>query len=137
MEYAIGGVIGLVVGLLIDRLYKAGAYKTRTQLLEQAEIDAQNYRKDQELALKEDLLKRREKLEQKLDEAKDALRTREREVDQREIHLKELNSDFRKKEQMLQTTQQKLSERAKAMDARQKELTRVLNEEQEQLYKIS
>ena len=137
MEYAIGGVIGLVVGLLVDRLYKAGAYKTRTQLLEQAEIDAQNYRKNQELALKEDLLKRREKLELKLDEAKDTLRAREREVDQREVHLKEQNSDFRKKEQMLQTTQQKLSERAKAMEARQKELTRVLNEEQEQLYKIS
>ena len=38
---------------------------------------------------------------------------------------------------MLQTTQLKLTERNKATDARQKELDRLLKEEQEQLYKIS
>ncbi len=141
MDYAIGGVMGLIVGLavglVIDRLYKGVAYKTRAQLLQQAEIDAQNYRRDQEIALKEDLLKRREKLEAKLDAARDTLRVRERDIDQREVSLKEQNNDFRKKEQMLQTTQQKLSERTKVIEARQKELTRLLSEEQEQLYKIS
>ena len=38
---------------------------------------------------------------------------------------------------MLQTTQLKQSERSKAMDARERELERLLSEEQEQLYKIS
>jgi ribonuclease Y len=83
------------------------------------------------------MLKRREKLELKLEESRDALREREREIDKREVQLKEQNNDFRKKEQMLQTTQQKLAERAKAMEARQTELNRLLKEEQEQLYKIS
>lgn len=134
---SIAGVVGLIVGYFVDRIIKGGSYKTRDEILAQAERDAENHRKDREIELKEDMLKRREKLEQKLEASRDEIRVREREMDQREGQLKEQNSDFRKKEQMLQSTQQKLAQRAKAMEARQKELDRVLKEEQEQLYKIS
>lgn len=137
MEYAIGGIAGLVIGFFIDRVIKGTAHKTRAQLLSDAERDVEAFRKEQELGVKEELLKRKEKMEHKLDGAREAVIKRERDVDRREMQLKEQHSDFRKKEQMLQTTQQKLSERAKAMEARQKELTRILSEEQEQLYKIS
>lgn len=137
MEYALGGIAGLVIGFFIDRVIKGTAHKTRAQLLSDAERDVEAFRKEQELGVKEDLLKRKEKMEHKLDGAREAVIKRERDVDKREMQLKEQHSDFRKKEQMLQTTQQKLSERAKAMEARQKELTRLLTEEQEQLYKIS
>lgn len=137
MEYALGGIAGLVIGFFIDRVIKGTAHKTRAQLLSDAERDVEAFRKEQELGVKEDLLKRKEKMEHKLDGAREAVIKRERDVDKREMQLKEQHNDFRKKEQMLQTTQQKLSERAKAMEARQKELTRLLTEEQEQLYKIS
>ena len=140
MDYptaAVAGVVGLIAGFFIDRLSKGGAYKTRDQILDQAKHDAETYRKDQEIAQKEETLRRREELEQKLDESRDALRDREREVDRRDAQLKEQHNDFRKKEQMLQATQQKLAERTKAMDIRQKELNRILKEEQEQLYSIS
>ena len=140
MDYptaAVAGVVGLIIGFFVDRLARGGAYKTRDQILEQAKHDAESFRKDQEIAQKEEMLKRREELEQKLDESRDALRDREREVDRRDVQLKEQNNDFRKKEQMLQATQQKLAERGKAMDIKQKELNRILKEEQEQLYSIS
>ncbi|MEZ6128836.1 MAG: ribonuclease Y [Planctomycetaceae bacterium] len=140
MDYttaAVAGVVGLAIGFLVDRLSKGGAYKTRDQILEQAQHDAETLRKDKEIEIKEQMLKRREELEQTLNEARDALRDREREIDKREVQLKEQNNDFRKKEQMLQTTQQKLAERAKVTEAKQKELSRVLAEEQEQLYRIS
>ena len=140
MEYigaAVAGVVGLVVGFFVDRIIKGGAYKTRDEILQQASRDADNLRKDREIALKEEMLKRREELEVKLEESRDALRERERKIDKRDVQLKEQNNAFRKKEQMLQNTQQKLAERAKAMEARQAELNRLLKEEQEQLYKIS
>ncbi|MCA9082435.1 MAG: ribonuclease Y [Planctomycetaceae bacterium] len=140
MDYivaGIAGVAGIAVGLLIDRMIKGSAYKSRDEIVQQAERDAENLRRDRELELKEEILKRREELEQKLDESRNALRDREREIDQKEVRLKEQQSDFRKKEQMLQTTQQKLTERTRAIDARQKELNRVLKEEQELLHRIS
>lgn len=133
----IAGVLGLAVGFFAERLLKAGAYQTRDDILRQAERDAENLLKDQELKLKEEMLKRREAMEAKLDEQRNQQRSRERELDRRDAQLEEQQDSFRKKEKMLQTTQQKLAERSKAMDAKEAELNRLLKEEQEQLYQIS
>ncbi len=133
----VAAVVGLVAGFFADRVLKGSAYKTREEILRQAERDGETLLKDQELKIKEEMLKRREALESKLDEQRSQMRTRERELDKRESHLEEQQDSFRKKEKMLQATQQKLSERAKAMEARDTELTRLLKEVQEQLYQIS
>lgn len=137
LEYIIGGLVGLAIGFLIDRAIKGGAYRAKAQILSDAKQEAQNLLKDQELELNKEMFKRREKLEKKLDDSRDAIRAREREVDQREVALKEQQADISKKEQMLQGTQSKLSERWKATEVKQKELNRILAEEQEQLRKIS
>lgn len=137
LAYIIGGLIGLAIGFLIDRAIKGGAYRAKAQILSDAKQEAQNLLKDQEIELNKEMLKRREKLEKKLDETRDTIRIREREVDQREVALKEQQADISKKEQMLQGTQSKLSERWKATEVKQKELNRILAEEQEQLRRIS
>lgn len=140
MEYiphAVIGVIGIAIGLLFDRLRRGSAYQTRDEILEQARRDAEIHRRDEEVAIKEEMLKRREEQEQKLEAIRDKVHGRERAVDKREAQLQEQHNDNSKKEQMLQTMQLKLTERNKATDARQKELDRLLNEEREQLYKIS
>lgn len=133
----IAAIVGVVVGYFVDRLIKGGAYKTRDEIVRQAERDAENVRKDQELKLKEDMLKRREQLESKMEEVRGTQRERERELDKREAHLEEQQESFRKKEKMLQGTQQKLADRVKSMEAKDTELTRLLKEEQEVLYKTS
>ncbi|MEP3481392.1 MAG: ribonuclease Y [Fuerstiella sp.] len=137
LAYIIGGLIGLAIGFLIDRAIKGGAYRAKAQILSDAKQEAQTLLKDQEIELNKEMLKRREKLDKKLDDARDVVRVREREVDQRESALKEQQVDITKKEQMLQGTQSKLSERWKATEVKQKELNRILAEEQEQLRKIS
>lgn len=140
MEYiphAVIGVVGIAIGFLFDRLRKGSAYQGRDEILEQARRDAEIHRRDEEVAIKEEMLKRREEQEQKLEKIRDKVHERERKVDRRESQLQEQQNDISKKEQMLQTMQLKLTERNKATDARQKELDRLLSEEREQLYKIS
>ncbi len=131
------GIVGVGVGYFIDRLIKGGAFKTRDEIVQQAHRDAESLRKDQELKIKEDMLKRREELETKLEESRNQLRIRERELDKQQAHLEEQQDSFRKKEKMLQGTQQKLADRTKAMEAKETELNRLLKDEQEVLYKIS
>ncbi|MCH2210425.1 MAG: ribonuclease Y [Fuerstiella sp.] len=131
------GLAGIALGFFFDRLRKGSAYQGRDEILEQARRDAENNRRNEEIVLKEEMLKRREEQEQKLEQLRDKIRDRERGVDKRESQLRELQNGITKKEQMLQATQLKLTERSKATDARQKELDRLLNEEREQLYKIS
>ncbi|MCA9036720.1 MAG: ribonuclease Y [Planctomycetaceae bacterium] len=130
-------VVGLAIGFFVDRVLKGGAYKTRDEILRQAERDAETLKKDLELKLKEEMLKRREAMDAKLDEQRNQIRVKERELDKRESHLEEQQDSFRKKEKMLQATQQKLAERAKSIEAKDNELTRLLKDEQEQLYQIS
>jgi ribonuclease Y len=141
MWYAVVAIvavlIGAAVGFLFDRLRKGEAYKTRDEILKQAEREADNLRKAQELAAKEELLKRREGLEREIHETRDELRDQERRLDKREAALDEQHQDFVKRERMVEASQQKLAERSKAIESRERELDRILHEEQEQLYKIS
>ena len=60
MEYAIGaisGIVGLAIGFFVDRMIKGTAHKTRAELLADAERDVDAFRKDQELSVKEELLR--------------------------------------------------------------------------------
>ena len=129
--------VGGAVGFFVDRVRQGAAYQRRDEIIKQAEREAENVRKSEELAAKEVLLKRREELDNELNEVREVLRQQERRLDKRESGLDDQESDFAKKEQMLQVTQLKLTERMKAVEARDKELERVLREEQEQLYQIS
>jgi len=139
-ELAIGAsalVVGTALGLFFDRLRRGATYQSRDEIIAQANREAETIRRDQELSAKEELLKRREKIEKELDSTREELRDQERRLDRRETQLDERQEDIKKKDRMLEQMQNKLVERGKAVDARENELERILKEEQEQLYKIS
>jgi ribonuclease Y len=52
--------VGIGVGWFLDRQLRGKAYQSRDEILAQAQRDADNLRKSQELAGKEELLARRE-----------------------------------------------------------------------------
>lgn len=134
---AIALAIGAAIGYFIERAIRGGGYKTRDEIVAQAQRDAENVRKSGELAAKEEGLRRREEIEKELQATRDELRQHERHLDKRENSLEELQEDIFKKERMLETTQQKLAEKSKAVDARERELDKSLKQVQDQLYKVS
>ncbi|MFM7040340.1 MAG: ribonuclease Y [Planctomycetaceae bacterium] len=134
---ALAGAIGAAIGFFLDRLIRGQAWKSRDEILQQAQREADSLRRDQELRLKEDLLKHREALDAKIAEGQNQLRDRERELDRRLAQLAEQQEGFRKKEKMLEVTQQKHADRSRLLDARETELNRLIRDEQEQLYRIS
>ncbi|HLJ12650.1 MAG TPA: ribonuclease Y [Planctomycetaceae bacterium] len=129
--------IGIVAGWFVERQLRGSAYQKRDEILAQAQRDAENLKKSQELAGKEELLARREELEKETNHVRDELRDQERRLDRRETTLDEQQQDIAKKERMLELTQRKLAERSEAVDARDAELQQVLKQQQDQLYKIS
>ncbi|MFN0056292.1 MAG: ribonuclease Y [Planctomycetales bacterium] len=134
---ALALIVGIVIGWLIDRLLRGSAYQRRDEILAQAQRDAENLGKSQELAAKEDLLKRREELEREMNKAREELRDQERRLDRRETTLDDQQQDIAKKERMLEVTQRKLAEKSESVEARDAELTQVLKQQQDQLFKIS
>ena len=130
-------VVGVVAGYFFDRVRRGSAYQGSKEIIAQANRDAENIRKSQELEAKEELLKRREALEEEVNEARDKLREDERRLDKRESAFEEQLDDFKKREKMLELTQSKLTERSKAVEVREQELGGIIKQQQEQLYKIT
>src|ERR1700728_4422227 len=128
---------GVGAGLLLERVRQGAGYRTRDEIIKQAEVEASNLLRSHELAAKEDLLKRRETMEREIQNTREELREVERKLDRREITVNEQVDDIQKKERMLELTQHKLADRGKALEVRERELERIIEDEQEQLYKIS
>lgn len=133
----VGLVIGALAGFFAERVIRGAAYKSRDEILKQAERDAESVRKTGELQAKEEVLRRREAAEKELNVTREELRNHERHLDKRESTLEEVQEDIAKKERMLESTQQKLTDRTRSIEAKEKELDRVLKQEQEQLYQIA
>ncbi|MCA9078685.1 MAG: ribonuclease Y [Planctomycetaceae bacterium] len=133
----IGLAVGIAIGFLVDRLMKGSAYRSRDQILQDAEREADNLRKTREIEAKEEMLKRREAMEGELNSLRENLRTEERRLDKREASVDEMKTDIQKKEGMLQTMQKRVADRAKAIEAREAELAKLLQQEQDELFKIT
>ncbi len=133
----IGLVIGAAIGFVADRLMKGSAYRTRDQILQDAEREADNLRKTREIEAKEEMLKRREAIEDELNGLREKLRVEERKLDKREASIDEMKADIQKKEGMLQTMQKRVADRGKAIEAREAELSKLLQQEQDELFKIT
>ncbi|MFO1094938.1 MAG: Rnase Y domain-containing protein [Planctomycetaceae bacterium] len=141
MEYVVGAIIGLAagvgVGYVLHRLVLGGAHKTRDEILKDASREADNLRKSRELEIKEDLLKRREALDKELATSREALRDDERKLVKRETQLEDEQENLRKRERMIETAQNRLAEKGKVVEIRERELEKLVKQEQEELYKIS
>jgi ribonucrease Y len=130
-------IVGGGVGFFAERAIRGRAFKTRDDLVRDAERDAENIRKTAELTAKEDILKRREVAEKDLNSSREELRQHEKQLDKRENSLEELQESVVRRERMLETTQQRLTDRGKQVEAREREVDKLLKQTQEQLYQIS
>lgn len=133
----VGLLVGAAVGFFVQQLMLGGAYKTRDEILAQAQRDSDNVRRSGELAAKEDLLARREAQDREFQKLREELRNEERQLDRREAQVKEQLEDVKRKDRLIESTQTKLAERSKVVEARERELERIVKQEQEQLFKIS
>jgi ribonucrease Y len=141
MNEWIAGLLGLLLGgaagFFLDRLRQGTAYKSRDELIAQAQRDAEAVKKDLAIAAKEEQLARREQFEKELNAERDEIRKEERKLDKRESLLNEQQEDILKKERLLETQQSKTAERQKAIEHKEREIDRLLKEEQDQLFTIA
>ncbi|MEZ5950648.1 MAG: Rnase Y domain-containing protein [Planctomycetaceae bacterium] len=129
-------VVGLLAGLAFERVRLGAGYRTKEQLIDDARREA-GACKEGEIQAKEEVLKRREELEQELKSQRNELRDQERKLDKRESSLEDLQENISKRERMLESTQNRLTERLKTAERKEAELGKILKQEQEELYKIS
>ncbi len=134
---AITLVIGLALGYFIDYLIKAKAHKSAEELIKEAQRKVEDLARQSELAAKDELLERKRKIDRELDKIREEVRQQERLIDKRESALSETEANLKKRERMVEQQQQRFTERTKFIETREREIERILQEEQDELFKIS
>lgn len=121
----------------IDRLRKKDADTEARQIVQKAQQDAENLKKEALLEAKEEALRQKTESERDLSKQRDELREREKSLDRREEGLEQQATHLRKQENMVETTQRRLTEKIDENDKRAIQLERIIRDQQERLHRMS
>jgi ribonuclease Y len=132
-----GLVLGFVVARIQDRHNLNSAQSKVTEILEQAQKQAENLRKEVELKSKDELFQKRDEFNRDMEKSRNELREQERRLEKREDGLEQQHQLQLKKERTLEHTQRKLHERRDQLEKRSQEFEKVIAEQMEKLHEIT
>jgi ribonuclease Y len=145
LELVLSAAAALLVGLgagygasrLVDRVRRTSAHHQAAQIIDQARQEAENYRKTEELKVKDELYRKREEFDREVNALRNELREQERKLEKREEGLEQKHQLLLKKDRALEHTQKKLNERREQLQKRQKDLDEALAQQTQKLHEIS
>lgn len=134
-------LIGLVVGGVAVWAYSFALgrnAKAKAQaILDQAHRDVDLLKKDAEIQLKEQTLKREAEIERSLNKTREELHQRERKLDKRETTLEQSSEDLRKQKQYIEATQQRLKVKLEQVAQTEKDFAAIMDKQRKQLHQIT
>jgi ribonuclease Y len=140
----LGLAVGFGVARLFDRFSIDNAQARAAELIEHANKEAENLKKEAELRAKEEVFKKREGLDREIEQKRGELQEEQRRLEQRggEVREEERRLGKRedlllKKERNLEHGQRKLSERKQELEKRHEELETQVARQTQLLHQIS
>ena len=133
----IAAALTFTVVKFLDRLRKKDAESEARTILERADREAINRRREAELEIKERALQQKAKTEEELGKLRDELRERERLLDKRQEMIEQQTDDLRKQERIVENTQRRLTERLEDASRRNEELSKLLDMQRQTLHDLS
>ncbi|QDU74896.1 Ribonuclease Y [Bremerella volcania] len=134
---AIAAIGAALLVKFIDRLRKKDVETEAQQILEKAKQDSENLKKEALLEAKEEALRQKTEAERDLSKQRDEIREREKSLDRREESIEQQATHLRKQENMVETTQRRLSEKIEENDKRSTNLESIIRDQQERLHRMS
>ncbi len=133
ISVAIGAGLWHVFGVLRAKDAKAQASK----ILEQAKTDSANVVKQAELEKKEKLLSLQSKFDSEVNQQRTELQKREKQLESKDLQLRQATDEFRKQEKFVEQTQRRLSERLEEASKRSKLYATLIEKQNEELQKLT
>ena len=135
------GVAGLALGalaaFLIGLSMRKGAGRRAREIVERAGEESERIKKDARIGAKEEILRRREELEEEIATRRGELRGLEKRVSKREDNLERKVDVLNKKEHYIETLERNLAVKRKEINGQQADLERLMEQEKIALHKIS
>lgn len=129
--------LAFVVVRLLDRLRKRDAETEAEAIIERANVDAANLRKEAELTQKELAIRQKEAIDVELNKLRDELREREKSLDKRQSSIEQQADGIRKREGIVEGTQRRLAERLDEISKKNDELNKLIEKQRQTLYELS
>ena len=133
----VSAAIAVVFVKLLDHLRIKDAETEAHQIVERAELEAVNRRKEAELEIKEAAIQQQAEGEKELAASRRDIHERERNLDKRDDSLDQRAEQLRKQEKMVEGNQRKLAERIEEANRRSDELSKLLDLQRQTLHQLS
>ena len=133
----VGAFVGCVVFWIIERRRLGSASNEAARIRSDAVSEAERIRKDATVSAKEDLLQRREALEQEIAVQRQEMRDLEKRLSKREDNLERKVDVLGKKERYIENLENSLAVKRTELAEQQADLERLFEEERAALHRIS
>lgn len=145
LQYFAVFVLGAIISSLIvfqvvsqyRRARKTDAESLAKDILERAELDAENKRREAEIEMKEEAIRLKNVAEKEFRQIRQELYERERSLDKRQDAVEKQSDDLRKQEKLVESSQRRLTEKIEERSRRVEELKKLIDLERVKLHEIS
>ncbi|MCH5177770.1 MAG: ribonuclease Y [Prevotellaceae bacterium] len=127
-------LVGIGIGYVLFRYVIKQKYE---QKMKEAEVQAENIKKDKLLEVKEKFLNKKAELEKEAAQRNSKLQQAENKLKQREISLNQRHEDLQRKKAENDSTKENLDRQAKALELKKEELDKMTEQERIKLEAIS
>ena len=135
----IGGatILGALAVKFLDRLRGREADAEARQIIDQANQEVANRKKEAELEIKETMIREKGTLEAEINRLRDELRERERVLDRRQESADKKADHLLKQDRIVEGTQRRVAEKLEDLDSRGLELDKLLDVQRQTLHELS
>ena len=130
-------VFGFLICYLFFKLRQVSRERTSKNVIKEAKLEAERILKGADIAAREDLYKRKERLEKETQETRQELRQLERRLSKREDNLERKIDILTKKEKYIESMASNLSNKERDLNNKNLHLDELIQEEKNNLYKVS
>jgi ribonuclease Y len=143
--YFLSDAIALGVGILAGRFIFRGSFKQKeleaqeraSEILKNAELSAENIKKDRILEAKEKYLRLKSEFEEDANKKRNILQTNEQKLKQREQHLSQMMEQTKRHDAELEKQKNILQQQTEAAAKKREEAEKMLHQQVSQLEKIA
>ncbi len=133
----IASVLTFILYKMLDHLRRRDAEAEAQDIVERAEQESSNRRREVELELKETLIQQKAEGEKELRKSRQEMHERDRILDRRQDTVEKQAEQIQKQEKIVESTQRKLTEKIQDMNRRKDELAKLMDLQRQTLHELS
>lgn len=130
-------IFGFLICYLFLKLRQVSRERTSRNVIKDAKFEAERILKNADITAREDLYKRKERIERETQETRHELRQLEKRLSKREDNLERKIDILTKKEKYIESMASNLSNKERELGQKKAQLDDLIQEEKNNLYKVS